>query len=159
MPLFPHRPRFSPATAAAALAWLLAWAWFGLAPLQGQVGSGPEATANGAEADRYSLSGTVVNSATGEPIRRVLVECSLDCTQAMLTDGEGRFEFDDLPEGQASINARKPGFFSEQELHQGQLRSPTPATMIEVGPQMSPVVLKLYPEGVITGRVEADGEP
>ena len=159
MPRLPHRPRFSPATAAAALAWLLAWAWLGLVPLHGQIGSGPQATANDAEADRYALSGTVVNSATGEPIQRVLVECSLDSTQALLTDGEGRFEFDDLPEGQASIQVRKPGFFSEQELHQGQLRSPMPATMIEIGPQMNPVVLKLYPEGVITGRVEADGEP
>ena len=161
MPRLLHRSRFSAAPAGATLACLLAWAWLGLAPLQGQVGSGPQATPNGAEADQYTLSGTVVNSATGEPMRRVLVDCALDSNrsnQAMLTDGEGRFEFDDLPEGQASISVRKPGFFSEPELNQGQPRGPQPA-MIEIGPQISPLVLKLYPEGVILGRVEADGEP
>src|SRR5579884_1459967 len=105
-------------------------------------------TASGAA--QYTLSGTVVNSVTGEPVRRALVEIYLGGRQSMLTDGSGHFEFTDLPPGQTSVRVHKPGFFADQDVNvvQG-----APA-LIDVGSNTAPVVLKLIPEGVITGRVE-----
>jgi hypothetical protein len=53
--------------------------------------------------------------------------------------------------------ARKPGFFGEKEL------SPTGAqrvSLTEIGPNTQPAILKLYPEGIIFGRVTGDdGQP
>ena len=51
----------------------------------------------------YKLSGTVVNSATGEPVQRALVQFYLGRDQAMLTDAEGRFEFGGLDGERADI--------------------------------------------------------
>jgi len=61
---------------------------------------------------KYSLSGTVVNVLTGEPIRRALVQIYMGPGQASLTDDSGHFEFNGLPPGQASVTVQKPGFFS-----------------------------------------------
>lgn len=100
----------------------------------------------------YKLSGTVVNSVTGEPVRRALATIHLGRNQSALTDSDGRFEFENLPEGHTSIDVQKPGFFSGEQVnrhHQG---------LIRVGPDADPMVIKLYPEGVIFGRVEGDGE-
>jgi uncharacterized protein (DUF2141 family) len=116
-----------------------------------QIGS---ISATNAEA-RYTLSGTVVNSATGEPVRRALVQVFLGAEQAALTDSSGHFEFSGLPPGQTSVTVRKPGFFTEQDVNSVQ---GAPA-MAQVGPNATPVVVKLTPEGAITGRIESrDGE-
>ena len=72
----------------------------------------------------------------------------------MLTDADGRFEFTGLPPGRTTITTRKPGFFNEQEISQGQM---PPPTMLETGSDA--VVIKLTAESVIFGRVESDGEP
>ncbi len=101
----------------------------------------------------YKLSGTVVNSATGEPVRRALATIHLGRNQSALTDSDGRFEFDNLPEGQTAIDVQKPGFFSEEQVNRRR------QAFVRVGPEADPPVIKLYPEGIIFGRVEADGEP
>jgi len=104
---------------------------------------------------RYSVSGTVVNSVTGEPVRRALVQVYSEGTLPVLSDGEGRFEIDRLPESLTGIGARKPGYFSMQELDP----SAPPAT-VNVGPNSQPVVIKLVPESVVFGRVQSsEGEP
>jgi hypothetical protein len=139
----------------AGLSFLLACAFLGLVPLaSGQLQGSLQSVAI---TGPYRLSGTVVNSATGAPIRRALVQVYLGASHAMLTDGEGRFEFNDLPAGQTVVGVQKPGFFSEQDL--GQRLMLSPPAMIEVGPEENPLVLKLVPEGIIFGRVDADGEP
>ena len=109
------------------------------------------------------MRGTVINSVTGAPIPRALVFTS-DNRFAMLTDGEGHFEFD-LPkpnsgngvESQPStfsstmLFARKPGFLDDPNG-----RSQTEAT------PGAEVDIPLLPEALIKGRVifgEADPAP
>lgn len=105
---------------------------------------------------RYSLSGTVVNSLTNEPVRRALVHIYLGKQHGALTDANGRFEFNNLPMGSSSIDVRKPGFFAEQQL----APSSGLSQMITVGPDLQPIVVKLVPEAVIFGHIQTvDGSP
>jgi hypothetical protein len=105
---------------------------------------------------QYKLSGSVANAVTGEPIGRALVQLQGEFERSMLTDANGHFEFVQLPAAHVIVTARKPGFFSDEELDSG--RGQTSA--ISVGPDSEAVVVKLTPESIIFGRVEApDGEP
>ena len=109
----------------------------------------------------YSLTGIVLNSVTGEPVRRALVQVAgppLTTANplALLTDSEGRFEFPDLPESDITVAARKPGFFSDQELHPENYQPP----IVHLGANTSSTVLKLLPESSISGHVASvSGEP
>ena len=106
--------------------------------------------------DKYTLRGTVVNSLSAEPIRGALVQIYFHGQSSLLTGPDGKFQFDGLPAGQSTITVRKPGFFSEDDFEPN-ARGQGLAT---TGPNSSPVVLKLVPEGVIYGRIsEEDGEP
>jgi hypothetical protein len=108
--------------------------------------------------DRPStIRGTVVNSVTGAPISRALVFTPGNHI-AMLTDGEGHFEFD-LPKapnenlsrpnggqryifGPTVLMARKPGF----------LDHPNGQPPIEANPGAE-ILLPLLPEALIKGRI------
>jgi Carboxypeptidase regulatory-like domain len=109
----------------------------------------------------YSLTGIVLNSVTGEPVRRALVQVAgppLTSAQplAVLTDSEGRFEFPDLPESDITVAARKPGFFSDQELYPENYQPP----IVHLGANTPSTVLKLLPESSISGHVATvSGEP
>ena len=124
-----------------------------LAPVaNAQAGSAPELSSN-TDQVKYSLKGTVVNSATGEPVSRALVQLFAQPPRAVLTDSDGQFEFTDLPVMQTSLMARKPGYFSQQEIVSSSL--PT----VTVGPDTPAVVIPLVPEGVIFGQAkDASGE-
>jgi hypothetical protein len=100
-----------------------------------------------------TISGTVVNSVTQEPIGRALVYTA-DERSATLTDDHGHFELT-LPGAHATatgslirfpalLQARKPGYLSEQGM---QSRNP-----IEAGKKE--VTLSLMPEGLIVGQVK-----
>jgi len=105
---------------------------------------------------KYSLNGTVVNSVTGEPVRRALVQIYMGPEQASLTDDNGHFEFHGLLGGQTSVAVRKPGFFSESEAAR---KGPMPVA-VTVGPETDAIVLKLIPEAAIQGKIQSeDGEP
>lgn len=104
----------------------------------------------------YSLFGTVVNSVTGAPIKRALIEIYAGNPRLAFSDGNGQFEFDNLPPGETAVNVRKPGFFSEKEIT-GAAASPT---MTKIGPDSEPLNVKLVPQSVITGHVQnVNGEP
>lgn len=106
--------------------------------------------------DGYTLRGTVINSVSGETIRGALVQIYFDGPSSMLTGPDGKFQFAGLPSGQSTIMVRKPGFFSEDDFEPSARGQHLAAT----GPNSSPVVLKLVPEGVIYGHIsEEDGEP
>lgn len=105
------------------------------------------------EQPRYSVRGTVVNSATGEPIRRALVQIYVDRERSQLTGADGQFTFEGIPAGSIGFRVQKPGYYSPQETMMG----PMELSSIMVGPDAPAVILKLIPEGVIYGRISGDG--
>ena len=132
-----------------ALVTLLCWAMTEVG--QAQAGSGESPT----EA-RLSLSGTVVNSVTGEGISRALVQLQAAPQRSCFTDRDGHFEIDGLVAGSYTIAAQKPGFYSGLN----QRWSHVAAVPVRIGPNISPATLKLNPYSVIQGRItNAEGEP
>ncbi|WP_433964519.1 carboxypeptidase-like regulatory domain-containing protein [Tunturiibacter gelidiferens] len=97
------------------------------------------------------VSGTVINAAIDQPVRRALVRLN---NRAVLTDGEGRFRFEQTEEGSVNILITKPGFYVSPEygdLGNLYLQSPELA---------APLELRIYPEALLTGVVLApDGTP
>lgn len=116
----------------------------GFSPQSAQIeasGSGPR-----------TVSGTVVNSVTGEPIYRALV--LLGSEQAVLTDHEGRFELASAYSG-AIPTATKPGYFQDIQRGWGF----TAAQSQRAGEPYS-VTIRLIPEAIISGTVTDDtGQP
>lgn len=107
-------------------------------------------------AARYMVTGTVLNSATDEPIRRVLVSVG---ASLVFTGADGRFQVESVPQGQIMIAARKPGYFECAYVGCGPNGSPATVT-INVQSGVNDVLLKLLPESKIEGRVvDEDGEP
>lgn len=126
------------------------------------------------EAESDTISGTVLNSVTHEPVGRALVY-SPDNRFATLTDSAGHFEFtvpssesdrrSERPElfsGPTTISptqqtrapiflmARKPGFLSNQNSSQF-----TPPML--VSPGQKDITIYLVPAGLIAGRVTVSG--
>jgi hypothetical protein len=110
----------------------------------------PVATGGKAGSSTWNMSGTVVNSVTGEPVPRALVQAfGSSGGRGTLTDGAGHFEFDGLTENPLQVTATKPGFLP---LPNGNLGA-TP-----VDRQSPAVLLKITPNAVITGRVTTRDE-
>jgi Carboxypeptidase regulatory-like domain len=109
----------------------------------------------------YTLRGTVVNSVTGEPIHNALVTLSVDEGRSVFTATDGSFEFRDLKEiGDRVILAARPGYFSPQFVRYSQYHTSSSTIPVKIGPDQPPLVLRLIPQGVITGRVTGEaGEP
>jgi Carboxypeptidase regulatory-like domain len=111
---------------------------------------------NSVEPPKFRVSGVVVNSATGQPIRRALVALYSGQQRATMTDSDGRFEFEDIPQSNVAVAAQRPGFFGDQELSDGR----RPPVQLEVGPETKPVTIRLTPEAAVFGRVvDTDGLP
>ena len=111
------------------------------------VGAGTGSPPPTATAEKYPLTGTVVDAVSGEPIRKALVEVYTNQRRMTFSDGDGRFQLEGIPAGSYSVVAQKPGYFNQQELLRGG------APPIEVGPKAPPAILKLSPEAVVTGKV------
>lgn len=102
------------------------------------------AAAQTSSTQTYTLSGTVVNSVTGEPIARALVRASGVAQRNVFSDGEGRFQIDGLPPGQVTVSAQKPGYVNA---------AGSPAIPVEIGPNAAGLALTLLPQSAINGRV------
>lgn len=132
---------------AAILTWMLLTVTAVLAHSDGLVQA-----AQATDSSTYTLRGTVINSVTGDPIRRVLVQAG---PYTQLTDPQGRFEFSGLSAGQFAITVQKPGFFNPGEWAEG-----SQPTIVDVGPKTPDPVIKLIPEGIIFGHLtDENGEP
>lgn len=146
-------PRFlnCPAMTSAG-AWMLFCIAVSLASI-GQTGSTDPASA--LLPSEHGLRGVVLNAVSGEPVRRALVVASGGTSHSTLTDAEGRFEFDGLPDLELAVTARKPGFFNDLELHPENFQPQTARPGVT-----SSLVLKLMPESQVLGHVATvKGEP
>lgn len=121
-----------------------------------------------------SLGGIVVNSKTGEPIKRAKVTITGFATRAfqapggaqpvnpgplkpqnheVFTDSSGEFHFTGLTAGSYNVNAQKPEFTPDFD-------PANPPRAIELSASVSSVRVALSPLGVITGKiVDQDGLP
>ena len=109
---------------------------------------------NQAHTEKFTVTGTVVDAVSGEPIRKALVQLNIAPIRTAFTDDGGRFQFEGVLPGSFGLTAQKPGYFSEQELSRNGM------PQLEVGANASPAVVKLVPEALIYGKVTtSDGTP
>lgn len=117
-----------------------------------------------ASSTRVTIHGTVLNSSTGEPVARALVAVEGDASLAMLTDGEGHFEFDGITTGEHVISVKKPGYRGGENLD-GDVVADVPGGEgvnrgVVVVDQTPELVFKLTPNAAIRGHVElSTGDP
>ena len=62
-----------------------------------------------------TVHGIVRVGASGDPLPRALVRVSGDASTGVLTDGNGRFEIAEVPEGPQDFVVTKPGYLDETE--------------------------------------------
>src|SRR5579871_7051844 len=93
----------------------------------------------------YAISGTVVNGMTGEPVRRAAVYLQGPQSRSELTDASGHFEMDGITDEHTLLVAYKPGFTNA--AHGGG------RALVAVDRSSPQVQLKMYPAGVIFGRI------
>ncbi len=98
----------------------------------------------------------VVNAVTGEGVSKAKVDVYAGQALSVFSGPDGHFEMENVPEGQWQMMARKPGYFSDQEMSRG-FFSPKMFRVTESG---SDITLKLMPAATITGHVmDESGEP
>lgn len=94
--------------------------------------------------DQNTIRGTVVNAVTHLPVARALVHSS-DDRYAMLSDGDGHFEFASSSGRQVWLLARKPGFLGDRNTGRATQASSD-----------SEITIALTPESIIKGRVSTN---
>jgi protocatechuate 3,4-dioxygenase beta subunit len=164
-----------PVTLIAVLSVLLSSSLMGQAPTGGSQGVRP-GIPGGAQApgmppprdNRAAPSGTarlrgrVVAAQTGLPLRRAQVTATSpegQTRRVTTTDGEGRYEFVELPAGRFSVAAMKAGYVQQQYGQRRPFEAGTPVTIAE-GETAERIDFTLSSGSVITVRVTDDfGEP
>lgn len=98
-----------------------------------------------------TVSGQVLNASTEMPVARALVRLG---GRAMLTDHEGKFEFDQYSGTGGMLQVIKPGYYFS-------LDSPGVGGMnVQPSQLAAPLQLRLYPEALLTGTLTSpDGDP
>jgi len=108
-----------------------------------------------------TVRGVVTNSATGEPLARVLVRIEGDADAGVLTNGDGQFAIPHVPVGPQTIRLLKPGYrdrpYATEEVD---AQSDGPAHNVLVAPKMQDLGFMLTPTGAIHGHIElSTGDP
>ncbi|MEO8373372.1 MAG: carboxypeptidase regulatory-like domain-containing protein, partial [Candidatus Solibacter sp.] len=110
-----------------------------------------------------SISGQVVNSVTGAPVRRaqvnIIMDGRTDLRGTAPTDGEGRFVCRSLPAGRYRLGAEKNGY---APMEYGAVRTymGVQVIVLAAGEQKAGINIQLPQLAVMTGTVrDVDGEP
>lgn len=110
-----------------------------------------------------TIHGVVKNTATGEPLPRVLVKVLNDSLAAALTDGNGAFEIPGVPAGVTAIDVTKPGFEDASGAEDEPLmwvKGRTVAHALNVAADMPGLELAMRPLNAIRGQIQlSTGEP
>jgi hypothetical protein len=112
--------------------------------------------------DQCSVEGTVVNSVTGEPIKKTAVILSPVSPgtnpYGTTTDAAGHFLIDEVDAGRFRLMASHSGYIQPISAH-GSPRY-LAAFTLEKGQKLKEIVLNLAPQGVISGCIlDEDGDP
>jgi len=107
-----------------------------------------------ASAGRFEVSGTLVNSASGEVVHNAFVQLiasrQVDQPRRSEVGTDGSFVFHNIPPGKYNLSAQAPGFLLQSlDQHEGF------STAVVVGPDKvsTGIVFRMRPMSAITGRV------
>jgi hypothetical protein len=99
---------------------------------------------------KFTVSGTVVNAMTNEPVRGALVTLNGSQQKTALTGPDGHFQMDGVTASSGQIMAQRPGF-DQQNSHQQH---------IKIDGNTEGITVKIMPLSKISGRiVDREGEP
>jgi 5-hydroxyisourate hydrolase-like protein (transthyretin family) len=119
---------------------------------------GAPQTASQPAAGRYRIAGRVVNTVTGEPVRRAtvaaLAEDSSQIVRSVQSDADGRFLLESLPAGKYPLTASKRGFITAFYDDHDDFNS---AIVTGEDQDTGDLVFRLSPGAVLHGVVTADG--
>jgi hypothetical protein len=116
------------------------------------------ADANTKPAEKCSVEGKAVNAATGEPLKKthVLLQSSSGnnpgATFGMLTGPDGSFALKDVDAGTWRLTANRTGF-APTSYGAKKLSNLGTDLKLTPGQAMKDIVLRLQPQGVVTGRI------
>ncbi|HEV8385402.1 MAG TPA: carboxypeptidase-like regulatory domain-containing protein [Candidatus Acidoferrales bacterium] len=103
----------------------------------------------------FRISGTVVDSRSGEPLGKAEVDLGAvsggDTSRRLLTAPDGRFLFELLPPGKYVLSAKRKGFVQQYfQQHEGGF-----STGVAVGPGLDSenLIFPLLPAATISGRI------
>ena len=95
-------------------------------------------------------------SGPGSPLARVLVRINGDAAAGVLTDGDGRFEIPDVPEGPQEFSVVKPGYVDAMEAgaNNASWHPPGFGQNVIVAPEMGDLVFTMDPLNSIVGQIQ-----
>jgi hypothetical protein len=121
----------------------------------------PAAASPVPSASAFSISGTVVDSATGAPLGHTVVAIApvtkRDDFRTMTTGEDGHFYFAELVKNKYTLSAQRRGYLSQSFDQHDQY-----STSIAVGPglESTGLVFRLRPEASVRGKITDDhGDP
>jgi hypothetical protein len=114
------------------------------------------------EVKKASVTGSIL-STTGEPLKKAQIslhraEGGVQSGYAAVSDAAGAFRLSDIEPGKYSLYVERTGYV-QQQYNSRQGRSGSILTLAE-GKELTGIVIKLVPQGVISGKVtDEDGDP
>lgn len=117
---------------------------------------------------KCTVSGTVLNQATGEPLRKAHVEIVRDGSgQNAMPQGysldagpDGSFRFEGIEPGSYRLSGEHPGFIGTELGSKAGFWGQGTRLTLKPGDEMNGIKLALAPQAVISGRVaDEDGDP
>jgi Carboxypeptidase regulatory-like domain len=116
-----------------------------------------------AQDDRAAIEGQVLNGITGEPLKKAALTLQIIGIRGQptvtVTDAGGQFAIQDIDPGRYVLSAERNGFVRQSYGSRSPNRPGTTLT-IERGKRVTDIVIKLMPQGVMTGRIlDEDNDP